>query len=260
VDYCVLILGALSDPALRSEFDGLLPDLEKAPSGDPRPRRVGEPSVSAQVWKIAKEWYDTGGRPELLPSNTEVFFTTAAEGETERFRNQSTNSVTGVVLGERHEWIWILEPGESKWRKLIPGRCPQWRRDGAGFYYFQDVGYDGPRAQLWSANAAGEARLRLTPSDYFINEGPVMIATNNRSLAYCHQTCRASGDFWDVVVIDFGMPSSGPAKTEARVVFRTKASIEPQTLRWIASGRLSVVVDGAPTKVDATVAGTPQLP
>lgn len=85
------------------------------------------------------------------------------------FGNQSNNVITGAQLGEKLEWIWIRDPGASTWRKLIPGRCPQWQLDGTRFYYFLDVGYDGSRAELWSADADGKARVRLTQSDYFID-------------------------------------------------------------------------------------------
>ncbi len=174
------------------------------------------------------------------------------------FRNRSSNPVTGALLGEKQEWIWVRTYGESVWRKLIPGRCPQWYLDGKRFYYFLDVGYDGNRAELWSANAEGEARVRLTQSDYFIASGPVVVSPDSRSLAFSYHTSRASGDYHDIVVVDF---LSSPMKpTEGRVVFRTKSSVDPQTLQWSAAGRLSVAVDGVQIEIDAMAPGVPQAP
>ena len=178
--------------------------------------------------------------------------------DTETFRNHSTNLGTGALLGEKREWIWIRRPDATTWQRLIPGRCPQWSLDGKRFYYFLDVGYDGSRAELWSADADGEARLRLTESDYFINDGPVLVSPDNRSLAFFYQTSRASGDFNDIVVIDF---RSSPIKpTDGRVVFRTRSAVDPKSLTWSAAGRLSVVAGGVRRDIDATAAGVPQAP
>jgi hypothetical protein len=149
-------------------------------------------------------------------------------------------------------------PDESTWRRLIPGRCPQWFTNGQGFYYFLDVGYDGSRAELWSAKPDGEGRLRLTQPDYFIANGPVVVSPDNRSLAFVYETSRASGDFQDLVVIDF-RPS--PVKsTASRVVLRTRQSVDSQSLTWTAVGPLSVVVAGVRALVDATAKGRPQDP
>jgi hypothetical protein len=173
-------------------------------------------------------------------------------------RNQSNNVITGAQLGERFEWIWIRNPGASVWRKLIPGRCPLWDLDGKRFYYFLDVGYDGSRAELWSADADGEARVRLTQSDYFINDGPVVLSPDGHNLAFVYQTSRASGDFQDVVVIDFRPSPLKP--TDGRVVLRTRSRVDAQTLIWTVVGRLSVRVNDSVVSVDATARGIPQQP
>jgi hypothetical protein len=141
---------------------------------------------------------------------------------------------------------------------LIPGRCPQWQLDVKRFYYFLDVGYDGSRAELWSADADGEARFRVTQSDYFINDGPVVLSPDGHSLAFVYQTSRASGDFHDVVVIDFRPSPLKP--TDGRVVLRTRSQIDAQTLIWTVVGRLSVRVNGSVVSVDATARGIPQQP
>lgn len=174
------------------------------------------------------------------------------------FRNQSSNSITSVQLAEKQDWIWIRDPGASAWRKLIPGRCPQWQLDGKRFYYFLDVGYDGSRAELWSADAEGEARLRLTQFDYFITDGPVVVSPDGYSLAFVYHTSRASGDFQDVVVVDSRL--NPPKPTAGRVVLRTRASVDARTLIWKEVGRLSVRVGGSVVSIDATAAGLPQQP
>lgn len=181
----------------------------------------------------------------------------ARQGPAE-FINQSNNVITGAQLGERFEWIWIRDPGASAWRKLIPGRCPQWHLDGKRFYYFLDVGYDGSRAELWSADADGEARVRLTQSDYFIGNGPVVVSPDGHSLAFVYHTSRASGDFQDVVVIDARL--NPPKPTAGRVVLRTRSSVDARTLIWQGVGRLSVRVDGSVVSIDATAPGLPQQP
>jgi hypothetical protein len=173
-------------------------------------------------------------------------------------RNQSTNSVTGAVLAEKDEWIWIRKSDAGTWQRLIPGRCPQWYLNGKRFLYFLDVGYDGTRAELWSADPDGEARLRLTDSDYFIKDGPVLVSPDNRSLTFLYQTSRASGDFKDVVVVDFRPSPIKP--TDGRVVFRTRSAVDPKTLSWQATDRLSVVVAGVRTDIDASVTGLAQAP
>jgi hypothetical protein len=187
-----------------------------------------------------------------------LFSTHSALQDSAEFRNQSNNSITGAQLGEQQEWIWIRDPRTSAWRKLIPGRCPQWQLDGKRFYYFLDVGYDGSRAELWSADADGEARLRLTQFDYFITNGPVVVSPDGHSLAFVYHTSRASGDFQDVVVIDSRL--NPPKPTAGRVVLRTRSTVDARTLIWQEVGRLSVRVDGSVVSIDATAPGLPQQP
>jgi len=131
--------------------------------------------------------------------------------------------------------------------------------DGKRFFYFLDVGYDGSRAELWSADTDGEARLRLAKSDYFITDGPVVVSPDGRSLAFIHRTSRASGDFQDVVVVDVkDSPQGDPA--DGRVVLRTRSAVDPHTLTWKEAGRLSVKVEGRAVDIDARAPGVPQKP
>src|SRR5204863_1321034 len=116
-------------------------------------------------------------------------------------RQTAINPVDKSELADDHRWIWARRAGEAAWRRLSPGYCPQWTPDGRRFYFFLAVGYDGSRAELWSANPDGEAQWRMTHSDYFIANGPVLVSQDNRALAYVYETSRAAGDFFDVVVV-----------------------------------------------------------
>jgi hypothetical protein len=173
------------------------------------------------------------------------------------YAHLSVNPVSGAVLAEQNGWIWKRQRETEPWRKLIPGQCPHWTRDGTRFYYFLAVGYDGGRSELWSAGADGEGRLRLTQSDYWVRR-PVVVSPEERSLAFYFETSVAAGDFHDVVVIDFRPISV--RSSAGRVVLRTHGSVDPSTLRWIAEGRLSVVVDGKTVDVDTNLPGFPQDP
>ena len=143
--------------------------------------------------------------------------------------------------------------------KTVLGVCPQWTPDGKKIFYFLDVGYDGCRAELWQADANGEGLIRLTRSDYFVKESPV-VSKDARKLAYHYQTCRASGDFQDIVVIDLN-EVKGPEETiEARVFFRTRKDVDSGSLRWSGENTLAVVVGGKQKKIDTSGNDERQLP
>jgi len=179
--------------------------------------------------------------------------------------NQAKSPVTGQILGEYREWVYAETGKTEQWRKLIPGRCPQWSPDGKKFFYFLDVGYDGCRAELWSADANGESRFRCSRSDYFIRESPV-VSEDGRKLAYHYNTCMASGDLHDIVVIDLdhrinigdSVPSGEQA--EARVVLRTKERISSESLRWLGTKKLQAIVGGKRVDIDALRQGDKQIP
>ena len=100
--------------------------------------------------------------------------------------------------------------------------------------------------------------VRLTSSDYFINDGPVVVSPDGHSLAFVYGTSRASGGFQDVVVVDFRPSPLKP--TDGRVVLRTRSSVDAHTLIWKGVGRLSVKVDGVVVNIDATAPGLRQEP
>ena len=110
----------------------------------------------------------------------QAFFVFQTVAETLNPKNQVTDSVTGQILGEYHEWIYIYEPQSKQWKKLIPGRCPQWIPNSKAFIYFLDVGYDGNRAELWQAKANGEGRVRITKSNVFISTTPMISPVGDR--------------------------------------------------------------------------------
>lgn len=170
--------------------------------------------------------------------------------------NQVKSPVTGQVLAEYQEWVYAKAGKTQQWRKLIPGRCPQWSSDGKKFFYFLDVGYDGCRAELWSADANGENRLRCSRSDYFIRESPV-VSEDGRKLAYHYQTCMAAGGLHDIVVIDLVYLDG---RAEAKVVLRTKERISSESLRWLGTRKLRAIVGGKRVEIDALQQGKKQLP
>lgn len=107
-----------------------------------------------------------------------------------------------------------------------------------------------------AADAEGESRLRLTRSDYFVDGSP-LVSRDGRALAFHYHTCRASGDFQDIVVIELG---SLDQAAEAKVVLRTRESIDTSSLRWTAEGKLEVAVNGKKVEIDPSQAGAKQLP
>ena len=182
-------------------------------------------------------------------------FPCAGLAESPQVKNVVTNPVNGEILAERSEWICVKDKTTGEWKNLIPGVCPQWHPDGKRFFYFLDVGYDGSRAELWQANADGEGRIRLSRSDYFVHEPPV-VSEDGQRLAYHYPTCRASGGFRDIVVIDLKQGDAARAK----VVLRTKEEVDSSSLRWTGEHQLKMVVNGKGTEIDTSGKGREQLP
>jgi len=170
-------------------------------------------------------------------------------------RNLVTNPHSSLILGDSNGWIWIKgRDGKSVWHKLIPGRFPQWRPDGKLFYYFLDVGYDGSRSEIWSAQPDGECRVRESSADFWIKRTPIFSPGPERRLAYYYQTSMASGDLDEIVVVDLehvDRPGQG------RVVYKRESdsAIDPDSLRWKNPMTLEVRINGAWTAIDATAPG-----
>jgi len=179
-------------------------------------------------------------------------------------RNLVTNPHTPVTLGYLNGWIWIRDQGQqSVRRKLIPGAFPQWTPDGKRFYYFLPVGYDGWRCELWSARPDGGDRVLASSANFWIVRTPIFSPDSMR-LAYYYNTCMASGDFQDIVVIDFRQHPDWPGQ----VVYQTNApdsdsdspDIDADSLRWKNPATLEVRINGTWTKINATSAGKSQVP
>jgi hypothetical protein len=169
--------------------------------------------------------------------------------------NQTTSAATAEMLGDRSGWIWKKPQGNAGWHKLIPGCCAQWRLDGQGFYYFLNVGYDGTRSELWSADSNGEARLRITRSDYYVQRSPI-VSPDGKYLVFQYSTCRASGNFQDVVVVDVRRLTDAPV--DGRVIFRTKDPID--ALRWDSPTTVAFILNGVEQRAVIFSAGMPQIP
>lgn len=174
-------------------------------------------------------------------------------GQPGKLRNQVTNPVSGDMLAESRGWIYLRKRGTASWKKLIPGRCPQWFSAGRQFYYFLDVGYDGCRAQLWSAGPDGEARLRVSLHDYFIRRSPV-VSQDGRRLAWHYSTCGASNFLEDIKVLD--LDGGGQEK----VVLRCPRGTKIESLAWARKDLLRLIVDGQAKYVDTTGMGTRPIP
>lgn len=174
-------------------------------------------------------------------------------GQLSELRNQVTNPASGDALAESKGWIYLYEKETESWTRLIPGRCPQWFPDGKRFYCFLDVGYDGWRAQLWSADTDGEARLRMSVHDYFIQRSPI-VSQHGQKLAWHYSTCGASNFLQDIRVLD--LDGTGQEK----VVLRYPQGTKIESIAWIGNNLLSVTVDGQVKEVDTRVIGKEPIP
>ena len=170
-----------------------------------------------------------------------------------KLRNQVTNPVSSDALAESTGWIYLRKKGTAKWTRLIPGRCPQWFPDGKRFYYFLDVGYDGWRAQLWSADGDGEARLRMSVNDYFVQRSPV-VSQDGRKLAWHYSTCRASNFVEDIRVLELDGPG------QEKVVLRYPQGAKIESIAWVGKDSLSVMIDGQAKEVDTRGIGKEPIP
>jgi len=167
------------------------------------------------------------------------------------FKNLVVNPLTNELLAERDEWIYRQDPQTHAWQRLIPGTCPQWFPDGRKFYYFLDVGYDGCRAELWSADHHGEARLRMSTSDYFIRRSPV-VSQDAKSLAWHYSTCHASGPFQDILLLHLRSLDE-PAEPKVIARYPELAKIGP--IEWTEDGLLSVTVNGEVVELNPKAQG-----
>jgi hypothetical protein len=154
--------------------------------------------------------------------------------------------MSGIIIGENSDWIYVQDNKTGSWMKLIPGRCPQWLPDGTRFYYFLDVGYDGSRCELWSADANGESRLRHSKSDYFIDRSPV-VSKDGKKLAYHYSASQAEGGFEKILVICL---SGLGEESEVSVVLKEPQFTRIESIAWSSPSILHVIVNGQAMDVD----------
>jgi len=144
------------------------------------------------------------------------------------------------ILFSSRDWIYSADINSGEIKKLIPGRCPQWIESGKRFIYFVDVGYDGNRCELWSANPNGEARLRLCKEDFFIYFKPFpAVSSNGDLIAFSYSCCMAAGGFEEIrliVNID-GRPST-------RILLIAPFGTDLHVIGWLDNGHLAVVRNG----------------
>ena len=174
-------------------------------------------------------------------------------GQPTEFRNQVANPASGDVLAESKGWIYLRKKETESLTKLIPGRCPQWFPNSKRFYYFLDVGYDGWRSQLWSADADGEARSRTSVHDYFIQRSPA-VSQQGRKLAWHYSTCGASNFVEDIKVLE--LDGTGQEK----IVLRCPQGTKIESIAWIDNKLLSVTIDGQVKEVDTRGMGKEPIP
>lgn len=177
-----------------------------------------------------------------------------------KLRNPVINPVTGDVLAESRGWIYLQHKATASWAKLIPGKCPQWLPDGKLFYYFLDVGYDGCRAQLWSADRNGKDRLRMSTYDYFIRRSPV-VSKDGKNLAWHYSTCGASNFVEDIKVVHLESHLHGKnLSPEEKVVLRCPEGTKIESIAWSSDNLLSVIINGQAKEVDTTGKGKEPIP
>ncbi len=172
------------------------------------------------------------------------------------FQNRAINPLSGDALADSKGWVYKRSKETGSWAKVIPGRCPQWLPDGKRFYYFLDVGYDGCRSQLWSADRNGEARLRMSTSDYFARRSPA-VSEDGRRLAWHYSTCHASGSWEDIKVVCL---NSVDEQAEETVVLRCQPATKIEGITWGADNSLSVMMNGQLKEVETVGKGIKPLP
>lgn len=146
------------------------------------------------------------------------------------------------ILFSSRDWIYYVEINSGQIKKLIPGRCPQWIEGGKRFIYFVDVGYDGNRCELWSANPNGEARLRLCKEDFLISTTPV-VSQNGNMIAFRYSCCMAEGGFEEIRLIVFEPSLNINTKRSVRILLVTPFGTFLHIIGWFDNTHLAVVRD-----------------
>ncbi len=147
------------------------------------------------------------------------------------------------ILFSSRDWIYSVDVNNVRIRKLIQGRCPQWIEGGERFIYFLDVGYDGDRCELWSADRNGEARLRLSRKDFLVSTMPAL-SPDGTMLAFRRSSCMAGGGFEEIRLIVFESSLKIiNAKASLRVVLVAPFGTFLHIIGWFDNSHLAVVYD-----------------
>ena len=146
------------------------------------------------------------------------------------------------ILFNSRDWIYSVDVNEGQIKKLIPGCCPQWIESGKRFIYFVDVGYDGNRCELWSANPNGEARLRLCKEDFLISTTPV-VSPNGNMLAFHYSCCMTEGGFEEIRLIVFKPSLNINTKPSVRILLVAPFGTFLHIIGWFDNTHLAVVRD-----------------
>ena len=148
------------------------------------------------------------------------------------------------ILFSSRDWIYSVDINEGQIKKLIPGRCPQWIEGGKRFIYFLDVGYDGNRCELWSADRNGEARLRFCKEDFFISSRHSPVVSSNGDMVAFHYSSsgRVGGRLEEIRLVVLG--DSLEAKPSVRILFVAPFSTRLLYITgWLDDSHLAVMCD-----------------
>ncbi len=145
------------------------------------------------------------------------------------------------ILFSSRDWIYSVDVNNVRIRKLIPGRCPQWIEAGKRFIYFLDVGYDGDRCELWSADRNGGARLRVCQKDFFIQAEPSpAVSPNGSMIAFHYSHGMRARRFREIRLILFGV-YGGPS---TRIIHIAPNTSELHIIGWIDNSHLAITRNG----------------
>jgi len=154
------------------------------------------------------------------------------------------------IIFSARDWIYSVEINGGKRKKLIPGCCPQWIEDGKRFIYFLDVGYDGNRCELWSADPNGEARLRLCQKDFFIDprSSPV-VSPNGKIIAFRYERDSPLHRLYEIRLLV--LRDSLEAEPSVHILFAVTLPACLHTIGWLDNNHLVIVCDGQVLVLDA---------
>jgi hypothetical protein len=178
------------------------------------------------------------------------FLNALIEGEIERnvdsWQDPPTANTNGEKLATFHGWIYYKRSVADPYRKLLPGKCPQWYiplREGEGnewtnnFYVVLDLdnGYEGGD-ELWLASLQGHYLERIGHLPLRIDSVPVISSDGKHFAAIIRPLRVVDGDWYDVVCFErkaFASSGSEPSMLgEENLIYETSKGII-RSLRWV---------------------------